>query len=73
MSIVKIGGDIQKVLKSGNTEDLMLYEDGGAVEVKDTRLSDYLKNETGEKLLLAFPDTGQHENECKAFLDFIRR
>ena len=35
----------------------MLYEDGGAVEVKDTRLSDYLKNETGEKLLLAFPDT----------------
>ena len=66
-------GGIFKSLEEWNTEDLMLYEDGGAVEVKDTRLSDYLKNETGEKLLLAFPDTGQHENECKAFLDFIRR
>ena len=43
------------------------------MEVEDTMLSGYLENETGEKLLLAFPDTGQHEDECRAFLDFIRR
>lgn len=65
-----------KNLEEWNTEGFTLYEDSGditAVEVEDTMLSGYLENETGEKLLLAFPDTGQHEDECRAFLDFIRR
>ena len=39
----------------------------------DTSLAGYLDNETGERLLLAFPDTGEHEDSCREFLDFIRR
>lgn len=71
----EVGGTFRN-LEGWNTEGFTLYEDSGditAVEVEDTMLTGYLENETGEKLLLAFPDTGQHEDECRAFLDFIRR
>ena len=71
----ELGGSF-KSLEGWDVEGFTLYEDGEnitAVEVENTLLSHYLENETGEKMLLAFPDTGQHEDECKAFLDFIRR
>ena len=55
---------------------MSVYEDGGeatAVDVAETSLAGYLDNETGERLLLAFPDTGGHEEACREFLDFIHR
>lgn len=58
-----------------DTEGMSVYEDGGevtAVDVADTSLADYLDNEMGERLLLAFPDTGGHEEACQEFLDFIK-
>ncbi|HJB33768.1 MAG TPA: hypothetical protein H9775_04370 [Candidatus Blautia merdipullorum] len=69
-------GGVFRNLKNWNTEGFTLYEEKGAitaVDVENTILSGYLENKTGETLLLAFPDTGQHEEECRAFLDFIRK
>lgn len=69
-----LGGEF-KSLEDWGLEGFVPYEDEGkitAVYAEDTGLSDYIENETGEALLLAFPDTGQHEEECRAFLDFIR-
>ena len=71
----ELGGTFRN-LESWNTEGFVLYEDKGtvtAVEVENTALSQYLENKTGDPLLRAFPDTGQHEEECRAFLDFIRK
>ena len=70
----ELGGTFRS-LESWDTEGFVLYKDKGivtAVEVENTAFSQYLENKTGEPLLLAFPDTGQHEEECQAFLDFIR-
>ena len=71
----KLGGTFRN-LEGWNTEGFSLYRDKGiatAVEVENTKLSGYLENKTGEPLLLAFPDTGKNEEECQAFLDFIRK
>lgn len=57
-----------------DTGALPLYEDQGvytAVAVEETGLGDYLSNETGERLLLAFPESGSHTGACQTFLDLI--
>lgn len=71
----ELGGTFRSIA-SWDTEGMSVYEDGGeatAVDVAETSLAGYLDNETGERLLLAFPDTGSHEEACREFLDFIRR
>lgn len=70
----ELGGKFQS-LEEWNTEGFSMYEDeeNAAVYVENTALTRYLENETGEKLLLTFPDTGHHEEECRMFLDFIRK
>ena len=71
----ELGGTFRSIA-GWDTEGMSVYEDGGeatAVDVADTSLAGYLSNETGERLLLAFPDTGEHEDSCREFLDFIRR
>ena len=69
-------GSTFRSIAGWDTEGMSVYEDGGeatAVDVAETSLAGYLDNETGERLLLAFPDTGSHEEACREFLDFIRR
>ena len=71
----ELGGTFRSIA-GWDTDGMSVYEDGGeatAVDVEDTSLAGYLSNETGERLLLAFPDTGEHEDSCREFLDFIRR
>ena len=71
----ELGGTFRSIA-GWDTEGMSVYEDGGeatAVDVAETSLAGYLENETGERLLLAFPDTGGHEEACREFLDFIRR
>ena len=71
----ELGGTFRSIA-GWDTEGMSVYEDGGeatAVDVAETSLAGYLENETGERLLLAFPDTGSHEEACREFLDFIRR
>ena len=71
----ELGGTFRSIA-GWDTEGMSVYEDGGeatAVDVADTSLAGYLSDETGERLLLAFPDTGEHEDSCREFLDFIRR
>ncbi|MDO4296932.1 MAG: hypothetical protein Q4C59_00465 [Lachnospiraceae bacterium] len=63
-------------LDLGNFEtgDLPLYEDGEtftAVRVEETGMKEYLLNETGERLLLVFPDNGRNQTECQEFLRFM--
>ena len=71
----ELGGTFRSIA-GWDTEGMSVYEDGGeatAVDVAETSLAGYLEKETGERLLLAFPDTGGHEEACREFLDFIRR
>ena len=62
-------------LDQWDVEGLPVYEEAGkaaAIRAEDTGLAKYLRNETGEPLLLVFPDTGRHQEVCGAFLRFIR-
>lgn len=75
LSILPGAGGTFRSIAGWDTEGMSVYEDGGevtAVDVADTSLADYLDNEMGERLLLAFPDTGGHEEACQEFLDFIK-
>ena len=70
----ELGGTFYS-LDRWDTEGLPLYEDSGvpvAVKAEETGLSDYLENETGETLLLVFPETGQHPEQCGEFLKFTQ-
>ena len=69
----ELGGTFRSIT-DWDTEGMSVYEDDGeitAVDVEDTSLAGYLDNETGERLLLAFPNSGKHEKECREFFDFI--
>lgn len=58
-------------LETGN---LALYNDNGiktAIMIEQTSLNSYL-NEVNENILLVFPDSGQHLEQCQKFIDFIR-
>ena len=57
-------------LEQWDAGELPFYQDTEsgettAVLVEQTELSSYIKNETGERLLLAFPSNGQHEDLCR--------
>lgn len=68
-----VGGDYQD-MNDFETGELPLYEDGGmytAVRIEETKMKEYLPNETGERLLLVFPDGSRHRERCQDFLDFI--
>lgn len=70
----EMGGTFRSIA-GWDTEGMSVYEDDGeitAVDVEDTLLAEYLDNETGERLLLAFPDSGEHEEVCRHFFDFIK-
>ena len=67
-----IGGE--SIDSEEEIQGLPVYRDEGtptAIKAEETCLSKYLDNETGEMLLLAFPDTGKHEKECREFVDFL--
>ena len=70
----EMGGTFRSIA-GWDTEGMSVYEDDGeitAVDVEDTLLAEYLDNETRERLLLAFPDSGEHEEVCRHFFDFIK-
>jgi len=69
----ELGGSFRS-LDEEEIQGLPVYRDEGtptAIKAEETCLSKYLDNETGEMLLLAFPDTGKHEKECREFVDFL--
>ncbi len=62
-------------LEQWDIQGLPVYEESGApaaIKAEKTGLAEYLNNETGEALLLAFPDTGKNQEQCGAFLEFLR-
>ena len=70
----ELGGSFYS-LDQWDTRDLPIYEEPGvptAIKAEETGLAKYLNNETGEALLLVFPDTGQHQEACGAFLQFLQ-
>ena len=70
----ELGGSFYS-LDQWDTRDLPIYEESGvptAIKAEETGLAKYLNNETGEALLLVFPDTGQHQEACGAFLQFLQ-
>lgn len=69
----KAGGTFKNVEELG-AAGLSLYEDDGcyrAIYIEDTGLMEVLKSDRKEPLLLAFPDTGQHEEKCNRFITYI--
>lgn len=69
----ELGGEF-KDLDEFNTGSLTLYEDGGiktAVVIDNYNLFQTLRQESGEKLLLVFPSSGQHEETCQKFIDYF--
>lgn len=70
----ELGGGFYS-LDRWDTEGLPIYASDGvpmAVKAEETGLADYLENGADETLLLVFPDTGQHLEECGEFLKFIQ-
>lgn len=56
------------------TGGLPLYEDEGtaaAVLIEETEIRELLVNETGERLLLIFPQNSGHREACQEFLYFL--
>lgn len=71
----ELGGEFTD-LSLYSTGNLPVYEEKGksrAVYIEETEFGEKLSNETGEKLVLAFPDTGEHPDKCQKFLDFLNQ
>ena len=69
----ELGGSFRD-LDGFGVDGLPLYEDAGrrsGVYIERTRLAPELANKTGEPLLLVFPSTGLHEENCGVFLHYI--
>ncbi|MCD7957077.1 MAG: hypothetical protein LUG93_15275 [Lachnospiraceae bacterium] len=70
----ELGGSFRD-LQEFETGDLPLYEDSGTivgVRIEETGLLNDLSNETGEVLLLVFPESADRMEYCQSFLDYIQ-
>lgn len=69
---VEMGGTFRDLAEM-DTGSLSLYtDDGTAVGIILGEAVDYEENEeNGESLLLVFPESGNHEEACQKFIDYI--
>ncbi len=70
--VKEMGGNF-RVLKK--TEGLVPYMDGDsctAVLLGHDTFTKKVSGKEGEKLLLAFPENGKHEETCKVFLQYLK-
>ncbi|MCD8012808.1 MAG: hypothetical protein LUG99_06490 [Lachnospiraceae bacterium] len=69
----ELGGTFRN-LEEFDTGTLPLYENDGAaagVLIEGSGLQSMLPNETGEELILVFPESADRADYCQEFLDFI--
>lgn len=69
---IRLGGEYRE-LDDFETAWLPLYEDGGkktGVAVEETGLASCLVEDAGERVLLVFPESGEHPEACQKFLEF---
>lgn len=67
-------GGTYRDLGEFETGSLPLYEDEGVatgILIEQTGLQKYITNETGEELLLVFPESGERKGACQSFLEFV--
>lgn len=64
-----------RVLKEKETKNMEAYMDDGQRTAVILGTDSFLKRAAGreEKLLLAFPSTGKHEEESRQFLEYLRK
>lgn len=70
---LELGGGFMD-LNEMDTGDMPVYENQGrhdAILLGEDRLTGTLNGGEGEKLLLAFPESGTHQENCSAFLDYL--
>lgn len=69
----EMGGQFRNIEKaySGSFERYMEGEQSPAVILGTDTFTEMIDGRKDEKLLLAFPETGKHETECRAFMEYL--
>ncbi|MDO5409615.1 MAG: hypothetical protein Q4F21_04080 [Lachnospiraceae bacterium] len=70
----EMGGRFRN-LQEMDTEGLECYTDDGqktAIFLGKDSFSEKALGDSDEKLLLAFPSSGKHEEECQTFIDYLK-